>query len=406
MGSFVRYDYQHMGQGKADIRRVLAKAQGIYHDLKYRHRPEGAFLAVPYDRVAARESAILARQLRRVVDTLVVVGIGGSDLGAKTIASAFPDARGMRLIFLGNPDPETVHRACASLDWKRTAVNVVSKSGNTLEILTTFSVVRDRLVRAVGQSHARERIVATVGGGGILGDVARRESWHLLRIPAPVGGRFSVLTSVGLFPAACHGVKLDDLLAGAQHVVEHPHDALAFAALQYLAYTKHKAHVHVLVPYADALATFADWFAQLWSESLGKSERIGPTPYAAQGAIDQHSQLQLWMQGPRDKTVTFLAVERFRKQVSAPAIGKIPRLELGRVLGTEQKATARALTDAGRSNGTLTIPEVSPQTLGALFQFFEMSVAVLGGMFGVNAFDEPGVNASKENTRRLLGIRL
>jgi glucose-6-phosphate isomerase len=188
-----------------------------------------------------------------------------------------------------------------------------------------------------------------------------------------------------------------------------------FAALQYLADTKHGRHVQVLMPYSDALRDMAAWFVQLWAESLGKHRTagdagVGPTPLAALGATDQHSQVQLFMEGPPDKTVTFIGVETSTVDVTIPRLHPdIPELaylgghQLGELLDIERRATAGALARRGRPNMTLLMETVDPFRVGALFMLLELATAYAGQLYGVNAFDQPGVELGKQFTYAMLG---
>ncbi|MBU1348654.1 glucose-6-phosphate isomerase, partial [Patescibacteria group bacterium] len=189
-----------------------------------------------------------------------------------------------------------------------------------------------------------------------------------------------------------------------------------FAALNYLAVEKRGQHIHVLMPYAESLRGFGFWFRQLWAESLGKrvvrgkkTLNVGPTPVAALGATDQHSQIQLYNEGPNDKTITFIRVESFRHNVRIPAaIKDIPSLAplagmpLERILHAEEQGTAAALTAAKRPNGVISIPAVTPEAMGSLIMFFELATAVSGQLYGLDAFDQPGVEAGKRATRAIL----
>jgi glucose-6-phosphate isomerase len=387
---------------------------------------------VPFFSVLDRQEDIaaaraLATDVRRRFKTLVVVGIGGSDLGTRAILKALPPAKGgMTVNFLGaNTDPEEVAAVLKEVDWRRTALNVVSKSGNTVEPLATFLVLRDRLIRAVGRKAHASHVICTTGESGALREIARREGYRTLPVPEDVGGRFSVLTPVGLFPIACAGLDAKGLLAGAAAVRDEFSSApvgrnapLIWAGLQHDAFFRGE-RITVLMPYAESLREFAFWFRQLWAESLGKSHdrdgrivHAGFTPVAALGATDQHSQIQLYAEGPADKTVTFIEVEKMRADFTVPkpysdleGAAYLGGHRMSAILKAERLATARALAVAGHPNCTLTLPGVTPASIGGLLMFFMVATAAAAELFEVNAYDQPGVEAGKQIIYSLLGRR-
>lgn len=384
------------------------------------HRTKGdqGFFDLPF--AATDKIQALAREVQKRFRHLIVVGIGGSDLGARAIWQAVPgDA--MRLHFVSNPDPDTLAawRALTKADWRRTAILVVSKSGTTLETMAAFMVLREMLVKAVGASaHAKHVFTITEEGHGTLFELATRYGYALIPHPTTVGGRFSVLSSVGLFPAACGGVPVNKLLAGARAVETDRrregirHAAPRFAALQVLLMEAHGKPIHVFMPYADRLSSIAFWYRQIWAESLGKrrgNAHVGPTPIAALGAVDQHSQIQLYNEGPADKVVTFLEVTKFAAAVRVPnewrdvkGIKYVGGLSLEHILHAEREGTAQALAENGRPNGTLRINRISPESVGALFMFYELATAYAGELLGVNPYDQPGVEAGKRNAKAIL----
>jgi glucose-6-phosphate isomerase len=322
---------------------------------------------------------------------------------------------------LDNVDPRTIDALLAGLELARALFVVTSKSGGTAETMAQFLVVHARLVAAVGEAWREHVVFVTDPAKGALRPLALRERVPALDIPANVGGRFSVLTPVGALPAALIGVDVAALLRGAaamaercasDRVAENP--ALAYAALQHLADTRLGKPIHVFMPYSDALRDFAAWFVQLWAESLGKIRgdgvSVGPTPVAALGATDQHSQVQLFMEGPADKTVTFLAVRERGADVTIPAaFADVPELaylaghSLGELLDVEQRATAGALAARGRPNMTLTLDRVDAEHVGALIMFLELATAYAGQLYGVDAFDQPGVELGKQFAYAMLG---
>ncbi len=380
-------------------------------------------------------SAILATAERvRHAENFVVLGIGGSALGNIAVQSALnhpfynDQPRGVRttprLFVIDNSDPDLNAGLLETLDPASTVFNVISKSGTTAETMASFLSVREHLVRTLGpQSLAQHIILTTDPTGGFLRQIGQQEGWSMLDLPPNVGGRFSVLTTVGLVSAAVTGVDIKALLAGAAYGYElasNPdvrRNPAALAAIINLLCADQGQNMVVMMPYAHRLRHMADWFAQLWAESLGKRYslngdvvNVGTTPIKALGATDQHSQVQLYVEGPYDKLVNFIAVDEYANTVTIPTA--YPQLEGVAYLGghtfneliqAEQKATAIALSDAGRPNITHTLPAINAFTLGQLIMLFEMQTAIAGALLNINTFDQPGVEAGKIATYALLG---
>jgi len=358
--------------------------------------------------------------------TCLVIGIGGSDLGARAAYAALRHTgKGMKLEFIGgNTDPDEITEIVSRIDLSRTLVNIISKSGDTVEPMSSFFVVRDLLKKRVGMKASDHIVATTDATEGSLRVLAEKEGYATLSVPKDIGGRFSVLTGVGLFPLACAGIDIRKILHGAGTVRDMfmksaIDDASLFALHQYLADTERKQYLHVLMPYSARLEQFGRWYRQIWAESLGKKRNrdgdtvsIGPTPIAALGATDQHSQIQLYVEGPNDKTVTFIEVERFDAKLKVPQGAKditplayLAGTTFEKIIHAERKGTAEALRSAHRPNGTMSIPAVTPSSLGALFMFFQLATAVAGELYGINAYDQPGVEEGKRITARLLGKR-
>lgn len=365
---------------------------------------------------------------------LVVLGIGGSALGTAAIQAAlnpaawnYLDKKGRqgrpRLWVLDNIDPEKFRSITGLLNPRRTLVNVISKSGATAETSAQFLWARQWLQKSLKKSWAKQMVVTTDPASGIMRQIVAQENLASLEIPSGVGGRFSVLTPVGLFPLAMVGVDIKGLLAGAalmrrRTLEENPwkNPARLYALTQYLLYQKGQ-RISVMMPYCDGLYPLADWFRQLWAESLGKRLNLksqpvetGPTPVKALGATDQHSQLQLYIEGPRDKVVTFLMVEEFRAEVPMPkAYPRMPEISylgghrFGELLSAEARATAMALAKKGRPNCRFVVPRVNAGTVGQLVFLLETATAYAGGLFGVNPMDQPGVEEGKRYAYGLMG---
>ena len=397
---------------------------------------ELGFRDLPGDRGLARRTLDLAGSLGRRFDNLVVVGIGGSALGTIALRDALlrPGwneldgiARGHRprLYLLDNPDPDSVSALLGRLDLARTVFNVVSKSGSTAETMALFLIVRARLEEAVGPRRIREHLILTTDPRrGVLRELAGEHGLKSLPVPGSVGGRFSVLSPVGMLPAALTGIDIEALLEGAAAMSERcagpelaGNPAGVLATLLHAADTEKGAGIHVFMPYADRLRGLAYWVQQLWAESLGKALRTdgtpaetGPTPLPAFGAVDQHSILQLLMEGPRDKVVVFIGARTPERDLEIPrsldekeALSYLGGQSLFGLLDGERRSTAEALRRAGRLNLTVTVEQIDARSLGGLFMLFQIAVVYAGALYGVDPLDQPGVELGKSLTYGLMG---
>jgi glucose-6-phosphate isomerase len=325
-----------------------------------------------------------------------------------------------RLQVLDNVDPETIAALLDRLDLSRSLFIVTSKSGGTAETMSQFLIVHDSLAKA-GLLIEDHVVFVTDPAQGALRPLAQQLQLPALDIPPSVGGRFSVLTPVGTLPAALIGIDVAKLLEGAADMAarcdsarlsENP--AGVYASLQWLADTRHSKVINVLMPYSDPLRDFADWFVQLWAESLGKhlpdGSSVGQTPLAALGATDQHSQVQLFMEGPKNKVVTFIAVEQRGTDVTIPygfkevkELGYLGGHSLAELIGIEQRATAGALAKRGRPNLTIHLERVDEWHIGGLIMLLELATAYAGQLYGIDAFNQPGVELGKQFAYALLG---
>ena len=393
---------------------------------------ELGFLDLPVDTRMREQMQRFASGAYGKYDDVVLLGIGGSALGPIALRTALrppgwnalkEEARAgfPRLHVLDNVDPTTIAALLDRLDLRRALFIIISKSGGTAETMAQYLVVRGRLHAAFGEDARRHLVFVTDPAKGALRAIARADMIATLDIPPNVGGRFSVLSPVGLLPAALTGIDITALLTGASDMMrrcrsddllENP--AGSYAMLQWLADTRNGLHIHVLMPYADSLRDFAAWFVQLWAESLGKRRpdgtSVGPTPIAAVGVTDQHSQVQLFMEGPLDKTVTFLAVTEGTVDLEIPRLhgdradlGYLGGHRLGELLDIERRATAGALARRGRPNMTIHLDRVDPWHVGALIMLLEAATVYAGGLYEVNPLDQPGVELGKQFTYAMLG---
>jgi len=398
------------------------------------------FMNLPDETELADRIARHAEDLRSWCTNFVVLGIGGSALGNITVHKALNhpqhnllpadhEARGgtPRIFVLDNVDPDRVRGLMDVLSGEldTTAFNVITKSGSTAETMSQFLHVRDLLRRTDGCDPARQMTLTTDADPdeSLLRRIAQKEGYTAFPIPDNVGGRFSVLSAVGLLSAAVGGVDIHSLHEGAADMDEacKPEDvwdnpAALYALTQYLFFQDGK-NISVLMPYSHALRGLADWFCQLWAESLGKKDGLkvdevftGPTPVGSVGVTDQHSVMQLYQDGPFDKVLTLVEVEStcddeipICEGDAEDELSYLAEHSFNDLFGYELEATRCALREKNRPNCTLRVPEVSEQTLGELFMFYEYAVTYMGYLLQVNPFDQPGVELGKEYTYGLMG---
>ncbi len=391
------------------------------------------FLDLPRDRALHNQSRDFAKAARGKFDDLVLLGIGGSALGPIALHAALntrdwntltkKERRGRpRFHVLDNVDPGTIAHVMGRVDLARTLFAVISKSGGTAETMAQYLIVRGALNGALGAKAGEHLAFVTDPEKGALRDIARREGIAALDIPPSVGGRFSVLSPVGILPAALLGIRTAPLLAGAADMARRCRTATlrenpgaVFGVLQWLADTRLGRGLHVLMPYSDPLRDLSDWFVQLWAESLGKHRTpddggVGPTPIASHGATDQHSQVQLFMEGTPNKTVSFVQVGGHPVDVAIPKLHQdVPELaylgghHLGELIDIERRATAGALARRGRPNLTIHLEHADEWHVGALMMMLEVATIYAGQLYGVNALNQPGVELGKQFTYAMLG---
>jgi glucose-6-phosphate isomerase len=425
------FDAAAGGLTREELSALAGPARAVCDRLEQRRSSgEIGFPDLPKQRELATQTISLARELDAKFDNLIVLGIGGSSLGGRALVTALahpqhnllPEGRrtGMRVFFPDNSDPATFDGLLSALDLSTTCFATITKSGGTAETMAQHLVLRERCIVQFGMEGYRERcVLVTDPAKGALRKIAAADGLRALGVPANIGGRFSALSPVGLLPAAAAGIDVLALLDGAAamearcrsgELLENP--ALLLAASLRLSDVKHGKRIHVLMPYADGLRDLADWFVQLWAESLGKSEQVGPTPMRAVGATDQHSSIQLMMEGPKDKVVVFIRVETPRVDVTI----KVPDVYrehsefaylhghgMAELIDAELTSTEAALRRAGRPTIRITVPRLDPRSMGELLMLLELTTAYAGGLYGVNPFDQPGVEAGKRFTQGLLG---
>lgn len=366
-------------------------------------------------------------------DNVLVLGIGGSALGAQALSEAllkpywnlldkekrdnFP-----RLFFLDNIDPDQINALLDILDLKKTLVNVITKSGSTAETMSQFMIIKDRLYNELGDDYRKNVVATTDKQTGVLRQLANEEGYKTFVVPDDVGGRFSVFSAVGLVPLALVGIDIDEIIKGIKIMdltlknTDINKNIAAQNALIHYLMDKKGNYISVMMPYSTRLKYISDWYVQLWAESLGKEyDREGnrinnrPTPIKALGATDQHSQIQLYNEGANDKLITFIRVDEFDNTVEIPNIFEYTGLNylagktINQLINAEADATKVALTDYKRPNLTITLPKINEYYLAQLLYMFEMETAIIGELYNIDAFNQPGVEQAKNYTYALMG---
>lgn len=355
-------------------------------------------------------------------ENFIVLGIGGSALGIKMLKNTFVDSigktGGVRVEVLDNIDPDTIIPLLETLNLEKTIFNVITKSGSTSETLSQMSVVLDLLEKNGVDTYSH--MVVTTEKDNELYNFTVRSRFKYFEVPKGVGGRFSVLSPVGLLPASVMGIDIVELLKGAKKQLsvcaKNDNKNIAYTC----AYINHKylemgKTNFVIMPYSERLKLVPDFFAQLWGESLGKRENrkgeevfVGQTPIKTIGVTDQHSQLQLYSEGIQDKVIMFITVDNVDKDIKTsnniPFASHLSGVSLKELLDYEYMSTAYSLTMQDRPNYTVSIEKIDEENMGALIIFMEMMTAFMGEMMGVNTYDQPGVELSKKLTKGCLGM--
>ncbi len=437
----MKIDFNHMlqssigehGISEQEIEGMAARVPQVHKNMCDK-KDAMAWRNLPYNQSAVVEEINKeAKWINDHFENFVVLGIGGSALGSKALFTGVKHLKynelsrekrgGVRFYVVDNVDPDGINALFDVINVKKTCFHVITKSGNTVETMSQFMIVLDKLQKELGD-HFKDNIVLTTDKeSGILKKISNQYGFKTFTVPDGVGGRFSVLCPVGLLSAAVLNIDINELFAGAKEMDaactkeslwENP--AYMYALLYCTAMNK-GVNISVMMPYADGLLNMAEWYAQLWAESLGKRYgndgsivNKGQTPVRALGVTDQHSQIQLYAEGPFDKIISFIDVENFHTQLKIPQ-APIDMLDaaylqgqtVNKLIASEMRATEYAVTQAGKMNMRITLPEMNAKEIGALFFFLEMATAAAGEFLDINAFDQPGVEAGKIATFALMG---
>lgn len=348
------------------------------------------------------------------IKNFVLLGTGGSSLGGETIIRALHAAgKNPQFFFCDNNDPQWFSWILSSLNPKETLFFVVSKSGKTPETISQFLVSLKWIQKSVKKNWQKHFVLCTDPVAGDLRALANKWKITCLDIPSPVGGRFSVLTAVGLFPAAFAGLNIQALWNGASDLAASYEKNMleneAALAARALTCSPHRP-ITIFMPYSSQLQAFSRWFCQLWAESLGK-EQQGFTPYPATGTTDQHSQMQLYMEGPKDKNIVLVRVQSMKEKFplalpkdleNLPSFLELKKKSMWDLFEAEFLATRDAISKQGIPNLTISLDKLDEYSLGSLFYFWEYATAFAGALMGINPFDQPGVEAAKILTKKYL----
>ncbi|MBQ7125707.1 glucose-6-phosphate isomerase [bacterium] len=375
-----------------------------------------------------------ASMVKNRFENILILGIGGSSLGGHAITEALlkpywnllskeERENYPRIFFLDNIDPDKMSGLLSFLDLKKTLVNVITKSGSTAETMAQYMIIKDLLEKELGDDYRKNIVVTTDEKVGVLKQLADQEGYKTFIVPNDVSGRFSVFSAVGLLPFALVGLDIEKIIAGVKDMDLALKNTDIFeniaaqgALIQYLMDTKLGKNISVLMPYSEKLKYISDWFIQLWAESLGKEynrngEKInnGQTPVKALGATDQHSQVQLFNEGPNDKVITFIRVKNFDTTIEIPkifeytGIGYLGGKSINDLLNAEADSTRVALADYKRPTMTITLEKIDEYSIAQLFYMFQVQTAIAGELYNVNAFSQPGVEQAKNYTYALMG---
>lgn len=375
-----------------------------------------------------------ASQVKGKFENILVLGIGGSALGGIAVTEALlkpfwnlltPEQRNNypRIFFLDNIDPDTINGLLQVLDLKKTLVNVITKSGSTAETMSQFMIVKNILEKELGADYRNNIVATTDKKTGILRQISEQEGYKTFVVPDDVGGRFSVFSAVGLLPFAMLGLDIDAMVNGIKdmdlalkNTNIHENIAAQNALIHFLMDTQKGKNLSVMMPYSSRLKYVSDWYVQLWAESLGKNKdnngndvHVGPTPIKALGATDQHSQIQLYNEGPNDKVINFIRVKEFDTTLEIPSIfeytgiGYLGGKTINQLINAEADSTRVALSDYSRPTITITLDKVDAYNVAQLLYMLEVQTAIAGELYNINTFNQPGVEQAKNYTYALMG---
>ncbi len=395
-------DYANLEKLSKNYKLREADLEKNLHKIHSRNR---GFYRVVQDKDLLESIMEFSKENAKKFKHFVILGIGGSALGAATLKEALSPETNLHII--DNIDPDFILQTEKKIDLKKTLFLTISKSGSTIETTTLFLYFSDKCKKAK-LSLKKHFVFITNSQEGFLHEISQKEKIPTFPVPENISGRFSVFSAVGLLPAALMGIKIDKLISGAKKAVKNFEDnriekniAFKMACTQKHFYDQDKT-INVLMPYCQRLEKLTEWYKQLLSESIGK-ENKGITPVNALGVTDQHSQIQLYNEGQKDKLVIFIEVKKTAEKLEIPKLPKeLRKTSFNQLFKLEKDATAEAMTHYKGPNLTIKIGKIDEASLGELMMFFMCSVAFLGELFEINAFDQPGVEMAKKIIKKKL----
>jgi glucose-6-phosphate isomerase len=348
----------------------------------------------------------------QTIEQIIVIGVGGSLLGIKAIDSILRPytSNTKELLLFENSDPITISQTLSKVKKEKAAFFIISKSGKTIEATSIFKTIMATCKLDL-DGKDNKRIFVITDEGSVLSDFAKHHNLQEFTIPDNVGGRFSVLSAVGVVPLALVGYDMKALLGGAGDFIANFFAGKENHLLQkahYMFENAKEKSINILFSYADSLENFTKWYVQLWGESLGKidknGKRVGLTPIGLIGAVDQHSFLQLLIEGPKDKSVTFISIEDFKNDLTIPDItlygiektNFVNNKSFNTLINAQCKATMQSVIQSGIATDAITVDEVTPANVGALIVYYELLTSLIGSMLHINTYNQPGVELGKE----------
>lgn len=427
----LKLDLGHLKITKSQFLKYSEKVQEIHEELHKKKDDENEFLGwlelpTNYDKKELTKIKKAAAKIQSNSDVLLVIGIGGSYLGARAVIEALTDTfynlstdkgrKTPQILYAGNNlSPNYMQELIEYIKDKDFSINVISKSGTTTEPAIAFRIFRRLLEDKYGLEEARKRIfVTTDKEKGALKKLSKTEKYECFVIPDNVGGRYSVLTAVGLLPIAAAGIDVNKLLEGAKFAQERYNDpelkyneCYQYAVARNILYNKEK-NIEILVNYEPKMHYITEWWKQLYGESEGKEEK-GIFPAGVDFTTDLHSMGQYIQQGRRNLFETVIKTENTDNSISVgideddlDGLNYLTGKTLDHINKKAMEATVKAHIDGGVPNIIVTIEKLDEQSIGQLLYFFELSCAMSGKLLGINPFDQPGVEAYKKNMFKLL----
>lgn len=415
------------GLTKTDIEGLVRRIPEAHAKLlDWRKSKDALFFDIAFDDKLLDGIKEKASEVSSKFKNIVVLGIGGSALGLRCLSQALLTPmwnlaseklrnNKPRLFVCDNIDPDSFSSLFNTIDIKKTCFIIISKSGKTIETAAQFFIVLEKLRKTLPNNWQEHFVIITDPSSGELRPFVEKEKIASFAIPPKLGGRFSVLSPVGMFPAACVGIDVAGVVDGARRMAKlcetvafEDNPAYKIAGYNYLFDASKKKNISVMMTYSDALSLTADWYIQLWAESLGKKSK-GSTPIKAVGATDQHSQVQLFMEGPFDKVFTIVGTKKFSGNKADTTINEtigsfdyLKSHDLATILNAEMSAITKALQKSQRPNMSIVFPEINATHIGEFFMTYEIATVFTGALYGVNPFDQPGVELGKVLTREIL----